>query len=427
MTRQEVVVLKKIILITLALLIILSSLVIAQRRLDYNGYLRSAKIYLNQTPKDYKKAAEMCEQAIQYYPDEPPIEAHYILGTIYAEKKLYELMADEFRYVIAICDTSTNKDVTDVCKDKEFIDKINTIRNSAWIQQYNDGVNALKRARSEDSLCQTMIDSLEKAECEAGAMEIYQYAAEYFRTATIVIPDSAQGWVNLGLIEYSIGSQDSAVKIYREAVKRSPDDVGLLSNMATIFFNSARYDSAVVYFDRLIDLGLAERSKADVFYNKSFALDALGETANAIEALDSVITITPDAPDAWYNRGAFKIKLATDNINEINRLQDSLEVDRAKYKPVIDSLNEEIKVIYRDAAEDFEKVLAFQPDNTDALDWLGRANFFLERWEEAREVYERIVELNPDNEDAWCELLVIYLKLNDKENIQRCKKHCTKF
>jgi hypothetical protein len=63
----------------------------------------------------------------------------------------------------------------------------------------------------------------------------------------------------------------------------------------------------------------------------------------------------------------------------------------------------------------------------EALDWLGQAYFFLEEWDKSKEVSLKIIDLEPENEDAWCQLLIIYLKENNKEKIQEAREHCTRY
>ncbi|NIP44271.1 MAG: tetratricopeptide repeat protein [candidate division Zixibacteria bacterium] len=419
---------KKILIVIITFLFIASSLGIAQdRRLGYDGYLRSAKIYLQLTPKDYKKAAEMLEAAIKYYPDQPPIEAHYVLGTIYADKNLFEEMRKEFEYVLTICDTAQSEDIQDECDKEDYVENIQDVLASKWIQQYNNGVSTLKRARDQDASCEPIEDSILKAECDSTAMDLYMRAAESFQISTMILPDSAQGWINLGLIYYSIDSTDKALSFYQEALQINDQDLSLLSNMFSIYFNTGQYDSAIAIGKKMMELELTPQSRADMLYNMSIGYNALDEIDSAIVYLKKSIEITPDSPDALYNLGAFIIKSAADLVNKLGELQDSVEVNAAKYEPIRDSINQEVKVKYREAADVFEQCVELDPDNMEALDWLGQAYFFLEEWDKSKEVSLKIIDLEPENEDAWCQLLIIYLKENNKEKIQEAREHCTRY
>ena len=397
---------------------------LSQQRLDYNGYIRSAKIYLQQTPKDYKSAAERCEDAIKYYSDKPPLEAHFILGSIYADKRLYEDMAKEFNIIKELCDNPKDKNARKECDKVDFFEDMEKIIAREWIDQYNSGVNALKRAREADT-CSSIVDEALQAECQTEVQETYDYAREYFEVSTLVLPDSAQGWINLGLIYYSTGHPEKALDEYRHAMGINDKDLSLLSNMATIYFNKHEYDSAASYFNKMLDLNLDEQSKADVLYNMAFAMNAVDNLDSAIVLLGKVIEITPESPDALYNLGAFKIRKTADYNNDIKLLRGEDDGLAKKNRPQIDSIMNIIKEMYTDAIPDFEKVIKLQPDNIDALDWLGNAYFFLERWDDAEEMYAKIIEMKPDdNESAWCQMLILKLKKNDKAGIEEAKKHC---
>jgi tetratricopeptide (TPR) repeat protein len=413
--------LKKIIIISVALLILLSSMALGQKRLDYNGYIRSANIYLGLVPKDYKKAVELCQSAIKYYPDKPPVEAHYILGTVYADRRLYKEMMDEFNYVTAICDTCDKKDAKKVCKKKKFVGNIDKILTSKWIEKYNDGVNALKRARDDDELCKAIIDIDERAACDSNVKQAYLATLESFNVSTLIRPDSAQGWVNIGIIYSGLGLPDSAVYNYRKALEHNPTSLAILSNMGSIYFNNQEFDSAAYYFNELLKLDIQPENRADILYNTSLAMDALGDIDSAIALLEVLITLQPESSDALYNAGAFKIKKASKYVDERNKYIEA-EDDR-----LVDSINQIMKSIYWSAVPDFEKVLVVQPDNIDALDWLANAYFFLEEWDKAEAAYRKIIAINPDDEDTWCQLLLIALKNNVKAKIKETKAHCTKF
>lgn len=419
---------KKIIIITFALLLITGSLATAQRRLDYKGYVRSAKIYLGLTPKDYKKAAEMLEDAIKYYPDQPPLEAHFILGTIYSDKKLYKEMRNEFDFVLNYCDSTTDKDAKKECKSEKYAKNINKILGSDWIRVYNDGVNTLKRAREQDSTCNTYTDSLMKAECDSTKMGLYAQALQEFETATMIIPDSSQGWINLGLIYYSTDSTEQALEAYHQAIMINPEDLSLLSNLFSIYFNSGEYDSAVVYGKKMLTLDLENSSRANILYNMAFAYNSLDMIDSGIASLKKVIEINPEDPDALYNLGAFMIRSSSKisaQISGLDSLQNLPGAEPKKYKSEIDSLGAIRKELFKEAAGYFEKVVKIQPDNQDAMDWLGKGYFFLEQWDKSKDAYEKLVKLNPDDEEAWCQLVLLYLKENNPEKLKAAKEHCT--
>jgi len=415
--------LKKLIIISLASFVLLSSMAYGQKRLHYGGYISSAKIYLGLTPKDYKAAAEMLEDAIKYYPDKPPIEAHFILGTIYSDKRLYSEMMAEFSYVSALCDTTDDRDVKKICDKEQYAKTIEAVLASNWIELYNNGVNALKYARTQDSTCKTMTDSVQLERCKIETGKTYEQALTYFKNATMVLPDSTQAWVNIGLTKYELGDVDGALDAYRRAIQHNPEDVNLLINIVSIYFNRQEYDSAVHYSSMLLKLNIPDKNKADIMYNMALATNNLGNLDSAIVLLEGVIAITPESEDALYNLGAFRIRVAAG----LAEYRDSAQMDKKKYQSVVDSLESELKSLYALAAQCFEKVIEINPENTDALAWLGRAYFIMEEWDKSINAYEKLLAVKGEDEDADCQLLLLYLKKNDKAKINEYKPKCPKY
>ncbi len=418
---------KKLIIISLASFVLLSSMAYGQKRLHYGGYISSAKIYLGLTPKDYKAAAEMLEDAIKYYPDKPPIEAHFILGTIYSDKRLYSEMMAEFSYVSALCDTTDDRDVKKICDKEQYAKTIEAVLASNWIELYNNGVNALKYARTQDSTCKTMTDSVQLERCKIETGKTYEQALTYFKNATMVLPDSTQAWVNIGLTKYELGDVDGALDAYRRAIQHNPEDVNLLINIVSIYFNRQEYDSAVHYSSMLLKLNIPDKNKADIMYNMALATNNLGNLDSAIVLLEGVIAITPESEDALYNLGAFRIRVAAGLASSLNEYRDSAQMDKKKYQSVVDSLESELKSLYALAAQCFEKVIEINPENTDALAWLGRAYFIMEEWDKSINAYEKLLAVKGEDEDADCQLLLLYLKKNDKAKINEYKPKCPKY
>ena len=418
---------KKLILLIVVILFVMSSIAVSQKRLDYNGYIRSAKIYLGLTPKDFKMAAKRCEEAIHYYPDRPPLEAHYILGTIYAEKNLVDSMMNHFNYILTLCDTTTEKKVKKTCEDDKYAEQIEKILFSTWINTYNDGVKVLQDAREEEQECQEYEDAMAQMECMEESMESFEDALEYFQDATKILPDSANGWVNLGLTYLRLDDTAKAMESYIKALEYNDTDLGLLTNLSTIHFNRGNFDSASIYFNKILEQELEPSSRADMLYNLAICKHNTGDIDSAIEVLNEVIEITPESPDVLYNRGAFKIRKTADIGRVANDFRDSIADGKKQYQSQVDSLNEVMGDIYHSAAEDFKKVTEISPEYRDAWEWLGNCYFYVEEWEKSAESFEELVNLDPDYEDAWCQLAIIYTRLNQPEDRDRAAEKCSKY
>ena len=56
---------------------------------------------------------------------------------------------------------------------------------------------------------------------------------------------------------------------------------------------------------------------------------------------------------------------------------------------------------YEEAVQAYDKALALNPGDSDALNRKGLALHYLNRYKEALQAYDKSLELNPDNFDTW--------------------------
>ncbi len=60
-------------------------------------------------------------------------------------------------------------------------------------------------------------------------------ASEHLRIATVLAPDWAPGWINLGVVQNRMGDKAGAFEAYRKALEADPLDPSALTNMAAIY------------------------------------------------------------------------------------------------------------------------------------------------------------------------------------------------
>jgi len=60
-------------------------------------------------------------------------------------------------------------------------------------------------------------------------------ASEHLRIATVLAPDWAPGWVNLGVVRNRMGDPDGAFEAYRKALEADPHDSSALTNIAAVY------------------------------------------------------------------------------------------------------------------------------------------------------------------------------------------------
>lgn len=409
------------------------------QRLTYDALVRSAKIYLQETPKDYEMAEERLKEAIEKYPDKRPLEAYFALGALLAEKRRYAEMVENFDSAYAICNNASDNDIQKRCDKANVLPGLKSIRLSSWIEEFNSGASTLSGATD-------IWTDLEDAETEDDTLDIldeidatYRSALQNFENATIILPDSAQGWINTGITYYNLGKakkvvgeeeaelalKDSAIISYEKAVTIHPENFDLLSNMASIYFELGDWQKCAEVYGKMASL---QPENVTVLSNLSMLLGQLasqdtlntGYLDDSISLiLDQIITLDPENEDALSKRAYFNIGESIDLNDSINVLK---KLDEDAYKSEIDSLDNLKKDVYRRVIDDFSVVAEVDSTNYDAWYWMGNCHYFLQENEEALKDYEKAVQIKPDAKESWEILAILYLKLGDSEKSKEAQK-----
>jgi tetratricopeptide (TPR) repeat protein len=87
-------------------------------------YITSAKIYLKLRPPDYDNAVKQLQLELEHNPGNA--EAHFLLGQIYSEKRMYPEMAKQFDSSLEL--------------SPQFKNEIQVIREDKWVAMFNSGV-----------------------------------------------------------------------------------------------------------------------------------------------------------------------------------------------------------------------------------------------------------------------------------------------
>jgi tetratricopeptide (TPR) repeat protein len=419
------------IFISIMLALALSSTAIA-KRLTYKALITSAKIYLKQTPKDYESAEDMFRQAIADYPDEPPVEAHVGLGELQAEKNRYAEMVEQFRIADSICAAATDSKLKKRCKNERVSERTAAVRQSVWIEEFNAGAENLNEGKDLREELQDIEDEEEKAEVLEEIESVYRTAAGNFTNATMISPDSVQGWINLGITYYHLSNvygemgvddpdhvmalKDSSIASYKHAIDVHPDNFDLLSNLATIYYELEDWEKCAETFGSMAAL---DAGNATVLHNLALLLLQLQRDDSARVVIDRVIELDPENLDMRSRRGYMEIEHGSETNDSITALK---KADADANKAEIDRLTEVRDNAYRSVIEDFSVVTNLDPSDYDAWFFLGACNYFLEDYEGAKDAWEKAAVADPDKVDPWERLAPLYLRLGDREKSKEAEQ-----
>jgi tetratricopeptide (TPR) repeat protein len=331
-------------------------------------YVTSAKIYLKLRPPDYDKAMEQLKLELEHNPNDA--EAHFLLGQIYSEKRMYPEMASSFDDCLKLT--------------PQFKREIEEIRMDRWVTMFNSGVSDAEQ------------DSLEKA-------------LEKFKIAIIIDPTRYEAYLNAAAQTMRMNNCQQAMEYSDKAYKAKPDDIRILNAQAQISFNCKEYDKSLEVYRKLLDM---DPQNVNAYVNMAaiFELKHLPDSSKV--TYDRIIEIDPEYKDAYYNRGILYLSRAIQMYKELVAVRDSLDQNPKDQGLVARSkqLVSKQKESYNLAEMDFQKTVELDPEDLEALQYLGQSLFQQEKTDEAIQVLEKVVEIDPTNRDAWSTLSIAYTK-----------------
>ena len=225
----------------------------------------------------------------------------------------------------------------------------------------------------------------------------------------------ATGWVpliNAG-VEFAKKQQnDSALALFRQANSIYRDKAAAYLNAGVIFANAGQTDSAIVYWEKAA--AIAER--ANVAEDRNIAtrnLGAMYQRANrhqdAVRVLEQYVSWQPK--DAEAKRALASSYRATGQTDKAAALEK--EVGAAPGAPAgpasaagasAGAMNAAIALYnakkYQEAADAFEKIIATEPYNRDALYGLANSYIGLKNGPKLAQTAARLAEIEPLNDEV---------------------------
>ena len=221
----------------------------------------------------------------------------------------------------------------------------------------------------------------------------YGDAAAALKRYVNVRGDDFTGRFNLG-VALDYGSKfDDALEQYGAAEKLKPNDAATKNNIGRIYFKRGRFDEAVAKFNEALVIDPA-------FY------DARTNLAIVLAAQDKLDMSTTE----WQ-------KLATDAANGARgaSLADRKTLDAriaTARSGIASNLLAQAK--YKEAADEYKRLLALTPADAEARSGLGRALYNLKDYAGAEAAYRAIIKAYPDNANAYNDLGVVLEARGDR-------------
>ncbi len=399
----------------------------AKEVLPYDALIRSAKIYLGQKDKDYDHVTELLQTAIANYPD--PLEAHFYMGIIAAERAEYAQMMDHFRKFEAICSKeamAADKKLSKRCSKDNMAGQIKDNKDAELSRNFKEGVSNIRIADSVSHLVETATDDSTKA-VQADIVKQLLTKAEGLFNDCIVIDDTIPGvWTNLALIEKKLGNIDKAIGHYQRSYQLNPKDAMMVYDLASVYFDQKDYANAARYYGEFGDLDKANAEAA--YINQAMAYQALGDYVSLEKSLDKVLESNPANAEIRYQRGVMYVRNASaPELRDSAATIDSLlgvKPNDAGLKKAKEDL-----VAYRQsfnvkALADFKMAAEANAKEPLYWYWYGNTAYFLEKQDESLEAYKKCVEADEKFSDCWCQLSLVYARKGMKAESEQAATKC---
>ncbi len=344
-------------------------------------YNNLAHLLRNDYFKDYEKAKEYYEKAIQLNQNYADTYNNYALLLTYDYFKEYQIAKQYYEKAILL-----NPKNAEVYNNLALLLKNDYFKDYQTAKQYYEKAIKLnpKLAEAYNNLASLLQNDYFKD---------YQTAKLLYEKAIQLNPKDANTYYNLALLLQKDYFKDyEKAKLYFEkAIEFKQNFAEAYNNLATLLMNNyfKDYEKAKLYFEKAIKLN---PKLAEAYNNLAILLekDYFKEYQIAIQYYEKAIQLNPNYPKTYNNLATI---LASDYFKE-----------------------------YEKAKQYFEKAIKLNPKLADAHYNLANLlkNDYFKDYEKAKEYYEKAIELNPKDAGAYNNLAVLYAdKLKDIKTAQK--------
>ena len=234
-------------------------------------------------------------------------------------------------------------------------------------------------------------------------------------------PADAKSHFELGNQLHELGDYEGAAESYRRALEIEPNSAVLLANLGSVYHKVGDFVSAKKSYQRALEL---EPYHPDSMRNLGVTMACMGEYDGAIECLSNAAELSP---------GLFDVHRALGTVLEqAGRPDEALQAYcRALEKDVPSpAVLERFTKLAVDQGEVgwthsvLRGVLERWPDSADVANSLGEMLYHMERVDEAADLFRRAIGLNEKVAVAWNNLGVLYLSMNRPRDAVNCFRRC---
>jgi protein O-GlcNAc transferase len=217
---------------------------------------------------------------------------------------------------------------------------------------------------------------------------------------------------------FQAGRPDQAEKLFRDIVRRRPNDVDARRMIGFLCNQTGHHAEAVEHFDLVLRLN---RKQPQIHYLRGLSFLALNRPQDALDSFNGALAIDGPQADTYVNRGVA--------LQRLQRLGEAIEsYDRAiSLEPTYVLAHTHKATAFEDqgklneALASYDNSLKLQP-TSDA--WWGRGTVLrrMQRYDEALLAMKRAYALEPSRPYLQGEILSLKMQIGDWDNFaQECE------
>ncbi len=238
--------------------------------------------------------------------------------------------------------------------------------------------------------------------------ELYGNLEQYDKAISVIdgIREGSPFWINArvrkSLYLNALQKTDDAVAMLAGALEKNPKDEQLLQTLASLESARKKYEAAIPYYDRAIELaGEPEKKQWGLYYARGIAYERTKQWAKAEPDFKKALELDPE-------QGAVLNYLGYSWLDQNMNIPEAFDLIKkaVRLKPndgyIIDSLGwgYYIQKDYDQAVKHLDKAVELRPEDPTLNDHLGDVYWRLGRKLEAEFQWNQALTLNPEPEDA---------------------------
>ena len=331
--------------------------------------LRSAKIYIRETPPQWDKALDLLETALEKDPGNN--EAHYLLGLIHYYRGNFDTMFQNWEAVTF--DDLDRKDKDQFRNTLSSMIRTNYQTGQQSFEQgkYADAAQFYDRSVNATSMLQDILRSIgkKKEAEEADGLEVAKQ----------------QGYLYWGYAALNSEDYENARMALEKLTEADPNKFEAWDGLVNVYYNTQAWDKAIMACDRVIEL--SEAVDLNTYLIMRNAYYEVADTAGVISSYERAIEAFPEEKAMYRDLGSIQtsrnnlagaIEVLEKGNAALPEDQDLLRYLGTNYynKGLADrdaGNVEASSAAFNGAVESMNKLLVLEPQSIEAHDILGDA------------------------------------------------------